>query len=161
MQHKPRMGGIIVTAVLLVLVLVMATTYSSMAQAGATTMKMSEVMNWFSANQVTYFNLDLNTGEIELSLKEGAYPLPDEADLQAQRPSGGFLTDLSGLEDEGPQNGGIVTSPTSCPTRPISLTMCRGISTRTTKPTPTPPWNTTWWACAPPSPGLRSCSTPS
>ncbi|HJC02473.1 MAG TPA: ATP-dependent zinc metalloprotease FtsH [Candidatus Gemmiger stercoripullorum] len=103
------MGGIIVTAVLLVLVLVMATTYSSMAQAGATTMKMSEVMNWFSANQVTYFNLDLNTGEIELSLKEGAYPLPDEADLQAQRPSGGFLTDLSGLEDEGPQNGGIVT----------------------------------------------------
>ena len=109
MQHKPRMGGIIVTAVLLVLVLVMATTYSSMAQAGATTMKMSEVMNWFSANQVTYFNLDLNTGEIELSLKEGAYPLPDEADLQAQRPSGGFLTDLSGLEDEGPQNGGIVT----------------------------------------------------
>ena len=58
MQHKPRMGGIIVTAVLLVLVLVMATTYSSMAQAGATTMKMSEVMNWFSANQVTYFNLD-------------------------------------------------------------------------------------------------------
>ena len=109
MQHKPRMGGIIVTAVLLVLVLVMATTYSSMAQAGATTMKMSEVMNWFSANQVTYFNLDLNTGEIELSLKEGSYPLPDEADLQAQRPSGGFLTDLSGLEDEGPQNGGIVT----------------------------------------------------
>lgn len=109
MQHKPRMGGIIVTAVLLVLVLVMATTYSSMAQAGATTMKMSEVMNWFSANQVTYFNLDLNTGEIELSLKEGAYPLPDEADLQAQRPSGGFLTDLSGLEDEGPQNSGIVT----------------------------------------------------
>ena len=109
MQHKPRMGGIIVTAVLLVLVLVMATTYSSMAQAGATTMKMSEVMNWFSANQVTYFNLDLNTGEIELSLKEGAYPLPDEADLQAQHPSGGFLTDLSGLEDEGPQNGGIVT----------------------------------------------------
>ena len=109
MQHKPRMGGIIVTAVLLVLVLVMATTYSSMAQTGATTMKMSEVMNWFSANQVTYFNLDLNTGEIELSLKEGAYPLPDEADLQAQRPSGGFLTDLSGLEDEGPQNGGIVT----------------------------------------------------
>ncbi len=109
MQHKPRMGGIIVTAVLLVLVLVMATTYSSTAQAGATTMKMSEVMNWFSANQVTYFNLDLNTGEIELSLKEGAYPLPDEADLQAQRPSGGFLTDLSGLEDEGPQNGGIVT----------------------------------------------------
>ena len=103
------MGGIIVTAVLLVLVLVMATTYSSMAQAGATTMKMSEVMNWFSANQVTYFNLDLNTGEIELSLKEGAYPLPDEADLQAQRPSGGFLTDLSGLEDEGPQNSGIVT----------------------------------------------------
>ena len=59
MQHKPRLSGIIVTAVLLVLVLVMATTYSSMSSSSASTMRLSEVMNYFEANQVTYFNLDL------------------------------------------------------------------------------------------------------
>ena len=107
MQHKPRMGGIIVTAVLLVLVLVMATTFGSMSASGASTMKMSEVMNYFAANQVTYFNLDLNTGVIDLSLKEGQYPLPDNAE-EASQPSGGFLTSLTD-EDSGPQNGGIVS----------------------------------------------------
>ena len=101
------MGGIIVTAVLLVLVLVMATTFGSMSASGASTMKMSEVMNYFAANQVTYFNLDLNTGVIDLSLKEGQYPLPDNAE-EASQPSGGFLTSLTD-EDSGPQNGGIVS----------------------------------------------------
>ena len=101
------MGGIIVTAVLLVLVLVMATTFGSMSASGASTMKMSEVMNYFAANQVTYFSLDLNTGVIDLSLKEGQYPLPDNAE-EASQPSGGFLTSLTD-EDSGPQNGGIVS----------------------------------------------------
>ncbi|MFR7450716.1 MAG: ATP-dependent zinc metalloprotease FtsH [Gemmiger sp.] len=85
----------------------MATTFGSMSASGASTMKMSEVMNYFAANQVTYFNLDLNTGVIDLSLKEGQYPLPDNAE-EASQPSGGFLTSLTD-EDSGPQNGGIVS----------------------------------------------------
>ena len=108
MQHKPRLSGIIVTAVLLVLVLVMATTYSSMSSSSASTMRLSEVMNYFEANQVTYFNLDLNTGLIDLSLKEGEYPLPEEAETQ-QQAAGGLLSQLSDSEDYGPQNGGIVS----------------------------------------------------
>ena len=108
MQHKPRLSGIIVTAVLLVLVLVMATTYSSMSSSSASTMRLSEVMNYFEANQVTYFNLDLNTGLIDLSLKEGEYPLPEEAETQ-QQTAGGLLSQLSDSEDYGPQNGGIVS----------------------------------------------------
>lgn len=107
MQHKPRLSGIIVTAVLLVLVLVMATTYTSMAGSSANTMKMSEVMNYFSANQVTYFDLDLNTGVIELSLKEGQYALPEQSESQKQ--ATGLLAELSGSEDYGPQNGGVVS----------------------------------------------------
>ena len=54
-------------------------------------MRLSEVMNYFEANQVTYFNLDLNTGLIDLSLKEGEYPLPEEAETQ-QQAAGGLLS---------------------------------------------------------------------
>lgn len=107
MQHKPRLSGIIITAVLLVLVLVMATTYTSMSGSSANTMKMSEVMNYFSANQVTYFDLDLNTGVIELSLKEGQYALPEQTEGQKQ--ATGLLAELSGSEEYGPQNGGVVS----------------------------------------------------
>ena len=107
MQHKPRLSGIIITAVLLVLVLVMATTYTSMSSSSANTMKMSEVMNYFAANQVTYFDLDLNTGVIELSLKEGKYALPEQSESQKQ--ATGLLAELSGDETYGPQNGGVVS----------------------------------------------------
>ncbi len=107
MQHKPRLSGIIVTAVLLVVVLVMATTFSSMSGSSTNTMKMSEVMNYFSANQVTYFDLDLNTGVIELSLKDGQYALPEQSESQKQ--ATGLLAELSGSEDYGPQNGGVVS----------------------------------------------------
>ena len=107
MQHKPRLSGIIITAVLLVLVLVMATTYTSMSSSSTNTMKMSEVMNYFAANQVTYFDLDLNTGVIELSLKEGQYALPEQSESQKQ--ATGLLAELSGDEDYGPQNGGVVS----------------------------------------------------
>lgn len=107
MQHKPRLSGIIITAVLLVLVLVMATTYTSMSSSSSNTMKMSEVMNYFAANQVTYFDLDLNTGVIELSLKEGQYALPEQSESQKQ--ATGLLAELSGSEEYGPQNGGVVS----------------------------------------------------
>ena len=107
MQHKPRLSGIIVTAVLLVVVLVMATTFSSMSGSSTNTMKMSEVMNYFSANQVTYFDLDLNTGVIELSLKDGQYALPEQSESQKQ--ATGLLAELSGSEEYGPQNGGVVS----------------------------------------------------
>ena len=107
MQHKPRLSGIIITAVLLVLVLVMATTYTSMSGSSTSTMKLSEVMNYFAANQVTYFNLDLNTGVIELSLKEGEHALPEQTESQKQ--ATGLLAELSGSEEYGPQNGGVMS----------------------------------------------------
>ncbi|WP_294540184.1 ATP-dependent zinc metalloprotease FtsH [uncultured Gemmiger sp.] len=91
----------------MVLVLVMATTYTSMSSSSSNTMKMSEVMNYFAANQVTYFDLDLNTGVIELSLKEGQYALPEQSESQKQ--ATGLLAELSGSEEYGPQNGGVVS----------------------------------------------------
>ncbi|MBM6716663.1 ATP-dependent zinc metalloprotease FtsH [Gemmiger formicilis] len=85
----------------------MATTYTSMSGSSTSTMKLSEVMDYFAANQVTYFNLDLNTGVIELSLKEGEHALPEQTESQKQ--ATGLLAELSGSEEYGPQNGGVMS----------------------------------------------------
>ena len=77
MQHKPRFSGIIIAAVLMVAALVMISSYSSLFASSKSTMMLSEAMGYFESNQVTYFNLDLNTGVIEMSVKEGEHPLPE------------------------------------------------------------------------------------
>ena len=64
MQHKPRFSGIIIAAVLMVAALVMISSYSSLFAPSKSTMMLSEAMGYFESNQVTYFNLDLNTGVI-------------------------------------------------------------------------------------------------
>ena len=111
MQHKPRFSGIIVAAILLVFALVMISTYSSMFGTNSSTMMMSEAMGYFESNQVTYFNLDLNTGVIEMSLKEGEQPLPESAEAAAGETSSGLLAEIYGdsADSYGPKNGGVVT----------------------------------------------------
>lgn len=107
MQHKPRMNAIIIAAALLVLALIVTTSFSSLSGASGTTMKLSEVTGYFEANQVTAFKLDLNTGVIDLSLKEGKRALPESGQTSGST-SAGLLAELSGSEDYGPQNGGTV-----------------------------------------------------
>ena len=72
MQQRPRFNGGIIIAIVLVLALVMVTMYSSLSGSQTATMAYSDVIEYFENNQVTAFDLDLNTGTIELSLKEGA-----------------------------------------------------------------------------------------
>ncbi|MGN0643996.1 ATP-dependent zinc metalloprotease FtsH [Gemmiger sp.] len=111
MQHKPRFSGIIVAAILLVVALIMISSYSAIFSSSGNTMMMSEAMAYFESNQVTYFNLDLNTGVIEMSLKEGEQPLPENAESAANDTSGGLLAEIYGdsADSYGPQNGGVVT----------------------------------------------------
>lgn len=109
MQHKPRFSGVLVAAILLVVALVVTTTITSMSSGNASTTTFSEVLHYFDANQVTYFDLDLNTGIIELSLKEGKYPLPEAAQKAAEAAANSsLLAELSGGQDFGPKNGGEV-----------------------------------------------------
>lgn len=108
MQHKPR-NGIIIAAVLMVLVLIMFSTFSSLAGASGNTVAYSEVIGYFRSHQVTAFDLDLNTGIIEISLKEGALELPEDGQTAAESSSNGLLAELANAnEDFGPQNGGVV-----------------------------------------------------
>ena len=87
MQQKPRFSGGIIIAIVLVLALVMVTMYSSLSGSEPSTMAYSDVIEYFENNQVTAFELDLNTGTIELSLKEGDKPLPENALPPASPPA--------------------------------------------------------------------------
>ena len=64
-------------AVLMVLVLMAVTLFTSGTDSDSSTMGYSQVVSYFKANQVTGFALDLNTGVIKLSLKQGDVELPD------------------------------------------------------------------------------------
>lgn len=97
MPHKPRFNGIYI-AVLLALVMVVVTLYSGMSGTSYTTMTYSQVTRYFEANQVTAFYLDQNTRVIELTLKEGEVPLPENAQAVQQNSAqqGGLLGGLLG-----------------------------------------------------------------
>ena len=113
MQQKPRFNGGILIAIVLVLALLMVTMYSSLSGTQTSTMAYSDVIEYFENNQVTAFDLDLNTGIIELSLKEGEKALPENA--QQQTEATGLLQELSGNESYGPQNGGTVVATYKLP----------------------------------------------
>lgn len=110
MQHKPRISGIIIAAVLLVVALVVTANIALYTGAGGDSIELSKVMHYFEANQVTYFKLDLNTGVIDMSLKDGQYALPESTQEDTNNTSSGLLADLSGSNaDYGPKNGGTTT----------------------------------------------------
>ena len=110
MQHKPRFSGIIIAAVLMVAALVMISSYSSLFASSKSTMMLSEAMGYFESNQVTYFNLDLNTGVIEMSVKEGEHPLPESG--TSSETSNGLLAEIygDGTDAYAPKNGGAAVS---------------------------------------------------
>ena len=60
---------------------------------------------------MTSYRLDRNTNVLEMWLKEGKMPLPEDTSSTADLPSGGLLTNLSGSQDDDdelPANGGTV-----------------------------------------------------
>ncbi len=94
-------------AAALVAALLLVTMFSGMMGGRASAFKLSEIESYFKANQVTAFALDLNTGVIEMSLKEGSVPLPSAELATQQQASGGLLASLSEDEAFAPQNGGV------------------------------------------------------
>lgn len=106
MQKKPKFNGIYI-AVLLALIMMVMAIFSFMGNESST-MSYSQVVSYFKNNQVTAFDLDLNTGVITLSLKEGPVELP-ETTQQPTPAAGGLLSSVMGDQSQtGPQNGGTV-----------------------------------------------------
>ena len=108
MQRKPH-RNIMYLAVLMVLVLMAVTLFTSGTDSESSTMGYSQVVSYFKANQVTGFALDLNTGVIKLSLKQGDVELPDTtaANQQSESVLQGVLTADRTNKVE-PLNGGEV-----------------------------------------------------
>ena len=108
MQRKPH-RNIMYLAVLMVLVLMAVTLFTSGTDSESSTMGYSQVVSYFKANQVTGFALDLNTGVIKLSLKQGNVKLPDTtaANQQSESVLQGVLTADRTNKVE-PLNGGEV-----------------------------------------------------
>ena len=102
MQHRPKFNGVYI-AVLLALALLAFNLWSTFSTASSgVTMPYSKVVDYFEANQVVGFEMDLNTGNLRLALKEGEVALPDgvkESTAQEQQTIGttqGLLTAMMG-----------------------------------------------------------------
>lgn len=109
MQHKPRLNGILVVAVLMVLVLFFVSLSPLLASSASGHINYSEVYYYFENQQVTSYRLDLGTYKLEMWLKEGNVPLPEATVQIDDQESGGLLSTLGGSEEDMlPPNGGTV-----------------------------------------------------
>ena len=111
MQRKPRFSGILLVAVLMVVVLLFVSLSPLVAASASKHVNYSDIYYYFQNQQVTSYRLDRNTNVLEMWLKEGKMPLPEDTSSTADLPSGGLLTNLSGSQDnddELPANGGTV-----------------------------------------------------
>ena len=101
MQRKPHRN--------IMYLAVAVTLFTSGTDSESSTMGYSQVVSYFKANQVTGFALDLNTGVIKLSLKQGDVELPDAtaANQQSESVLQGVLTADRTNKVE-PLNGGEV-----------------------------------------------------
>ena len=111
MQRKPRFSGILLVAVLMVVVLLFVSLSPLVAASASKHVNYSDIYYYFQNQQVTSYRLDRNTNLLEMWLKEGKKPLPEDTSSTADLPSGGLLTNLSGSQgddDELPANGGTV-----------------------------------------------------
>ncbi|MBQ7859983.1 MAG: ATP-dependent zinc metalloprotease FtsH, partial [Faecalibacterium sp.] len=107
-NKKPSWNPLIAAVGFLIAIMVWALFFSPSDKVSES-MNYSKVMGYFKAQQVTAFDLDLNTGVITLSLKEGERPLPEKDENAGQQMSGGMLSGmLTQQKPEEPQNGGVM-----------------------------------------------------
>ena len=108
-NKKPRFNPLVLAVVLLLGLLVWSLFFSSdsSGQTASSSMTYSTVEGYFRTQQVTGFELDLNTGVITLSLVEGEIPLPEQTSASEQ--TGGLLSGMfADQQTEQPVNGGTM-----------------------------------------------------
>ena len=105
MQHRPKFNGVYI-AVLLALAMLAFNLWSTFsATSSEAGLPYSKVVDYFEAGQVVGFEMDLNTGNLRLALKEGEVPLPDgvkeaAAAAQTQQTTQGLLTAMNGQQTQ-------------------------------------------------------------
>jgi cell division protease FtsH len=111
-DKKPHFNPIALVGALVLLMLIWTFATSS-GSASTSSVTYSTVMSYFENQQVTAFELNLNTGNITLSLKKGKTDLPGAADGTQTPSTGGLLNGLLGgnnaaASESGPENGADV-----------------------------------------------------
>ncbi len=88
-KKKPQWNPLIIVGLLVVVLMIW--TFFTSSPAMDSTLRYSQVRSYFENLQVTAFDLNLNTGVIKMSLKEGKIPLPKEDQASVSNGLGGFL----------------------------------------------------------------------
>ena len=73
---KPRFNPLVIAIVLAAVLMVWSVLGGTGGSASGSSMAYSTVVHYFESNQVTKFSLDLNTGVITMTLKEGHRSCP-------------------------------------------------------------------------------------
>ena len=99
---KPRFNPLVIAIVLAAVLMVWSVLGGTGGSARGSSMAYSTVVHYFESNQVTKFSLDLNTGVITMTLKEGAQELPNAAEQTTAQSSGGLLSGLLSSSSSAP-----------------------------------------------------------
>ena len=99
---KPRFNPLVIAIVLAAVLMVWSVLGGTGGNANGSSMAYSTVVHYFESNQVTKFSLDLNTGVITMTLKEGAQELPNAAEQTTTQSSGGLLSGLLSSSSSAP-----------------------------------------------------------
>lgn len=99
---KPRFNPLVIAVVLAAVLMVWSVLGGTGGSASGSSMAYSTVVHYFESNQVTKFSLDLNTGVITMTLKEGAQELPNAAEQTATQSTGGLLSGLLSSSSSAP-----------------------------------------------------------
>ena len=99
---KPRFNPLVIAIVLAAVLMVWSVLGGTGGSASDSSMAYSTVVHYFESNQVTKFSLDLNTGVITMTLKEGAQELPNAAEQTTTQSTGGLLSGLLSSSSSAP-----------------------------------------------------------
>ena len=99
---KPRFNPLVIAIVLAAVLMVWSVLGGTGGNANGSSMAYSTVVHYFESNQVTKFSLDLNTGVITMTLKEGAQELPNAAEQTTTQSTSGLLSGLLSSSSSAP-----------------------------------------------------------
>ncbi len=97
-KKKPQWSPLIIVGLLVVVLMIW--TFFTSSPAMDSELRYSQVRSYFENLQVTAFDLNLNTGVIKMSLKEGKVPLPEAEKAPVGNGLGGILMGKPNKEEE-------------------------------------------------------------
>ena len=98
---KPRFNPLILALALAAVLMVWSVLGGGSSSGGSSSMVYSTAVQYFENLQVTKFTLDLNTGVLTMTLKEGKLALPDPSAQTATQATGGLLSGMLSSSSSG------------------------------------------------------------